>query len=689
MDHSTQVNMCLFATILFASVTSCSCNWANSSYEQCETLMEFKEGVDDPHNTLSSWINGSNCCDGWKGVGCDVTTQEVVTLNISFGQLNGTVNEVLFQLKSLVHLDLSNNTFSGGIPKTIDFTGLIPPHLANLSRLHFLDLSSLVGWDSDNALNYYYLKSEDLAWLKNLRELQYLSLSGVELNGMAGQQWGENIGHLYNLQTLDLSHCNISGTIPSLEGSISLSSFQNLTKLTEFTLSGNQLTVHIPPKWTLPFQLKFLGLSGCNIGGAIPPFISTQYTLTSLYLANNSLIGSIPAWLWDLPLLDTLDLSQNNLTGQLALPNSPSNVHTMLFNTNDLTCSIPLEIGTFFPNLTVLLFASNNFSGIIPSSIGNMKYLNALDLSYNKLHGKIPSSLGNCLDMVALRLTKNNLEGEIPMEIGNLPWLETLHLNGNQLIGTLFSHGLQNSRALKIFDAGNNRISGHIPRWLGNLSQLSILVLRANYLEGPIPHNLAKLTAMTHISQPMRFRLQNLSITDGSIPSAIQELNGLITLNLSRNHLSGDIPDVFGIDMQLESLDLSHNQLSGKVPVSLQFPGSLGVLNLSYNRLCGRIPLARHLDTFGEDSYVGNPCLCGPPLNTSCWHGVAPPTTEDDEEEDESENELWWYGGLLLSHVVGFWVMLAVLFLKRERRRKCLRVMERVAVRLLGRIGYW
>eukprot|EP01018_Ginkgo_biloba_P030062 Gb_35570 [translate_table: standard] len=613
MNRSTQASLCLFTSILFSFITSCSYRWTNSSYEQCKTLFALKAGVDDPYNTLSSWINGSNYC-GWKGVGCDVIT-EVVTLNISFAGLNGTVNEGLFELKSFVHLNLSNNEFRGGIPKTIGslqrlkylnvansgFSGVIPPHLANLSRFHFLDLSS------SGAMGYdHYLKSEDLSWLKNLRELQYLSLSGTDLNGMAGQQWGQNIGHLYNLQTLHLSYCNLFGTI--------------------------------------------------------------------------SLVGSISTWLWDLP-IHFLDLSQNNLTG------------------------------------------------------------------------KIPSSLLNSLEMVALKLTKNNLEGEIPMEIWNLPRLETLHLNDNKLTRTLSSHGLQNSSALKILDVGNNRISGHIPRWLGNLSQLSILVLRANYFEGeiplevtsiktlqildvsqnnlsgPIPHNLAKLTAMTHISQHTGFHLQNFFQSDyyyseevqitnkgetmsytygtilplatyidlsqnhltGSIPSAIQELTGLITLNLSQNHLSGDIPDVFGIDMQLNSLDLSHNQLSGKVPVSLEFPGSLGDLNLSYNRLCGRIPVVRHLDTFGEDSFVGNPCLCGPPLNTNC--PPPPPTTEDDEEdieeEDETKNELLWYGGLLLSHAVGFWVMLVVLFFKRERRRKCLRVIDRVVIFLLGRIGYW
>eukprot|EP01018_Ginkgo_biloba_P005537 Gb_17276 [translate_table: standard] len=242
-----------------------------------------------------------------------------------------------------------------------------------------------------------------------------------------------------------------------------------------------------------------------------------------------------------------------------------------------------------------------------------------------------------------------------------------------------------------------NYLEGEIPLDVTSIKSLQILDVSHNNLSGPIPHNLAMLSAMTHISQQTGFQLstgsdyyreevqitnkgQIMSYTYGtilslvicidlsqnhltwSVPSAIQELNGLITLNLSRNHLSGDISDVFGFDMQLNSLDLSHNQLSGKVPESLGFP----------------------------DSYLGNPCLCGPPLNTSCWHGAAPPTTEDDDEDkDETENELLWYGGLLLSHAVGFWVMFAVLFFKRERRRKCLRVMDRVAVPLLGRIGYW
>ncbi|MCI32403.1 receptor-like protein kinase, partial [Trifolium medium] len=38
-----------------------------------EALLEFKEGLKDPSNLLSSWTIGKDCCN-WKGVGCNTTT---------------------------------------------------------------------------------------------------------------------------------------------------------------------------------------------------------------------------------------------------------------------------------------------------------------------------------------------------------------------------------------------------------------------------------------------------------------------------------------------------------------------------------------------------------------------------------------------------------------------------------------
>eukprot|EP01018_Ginkgo_biloba_P025540 Gb_22258 [translate_table: standard] len=180
-----------------------------------------------------------------------------------------------------MHLDLSWNEFSGGIPETIGslerlkyldlsycgFSGVIPPQLANLRSLQFLDLSE----------SYYSdLKSGSLSWLKNLTGLKHLSLSGIK---MEDQQWRENIARLYNLQRLDLSFCYLSGVSP-------FDFLINLTSLSRLDLSGNPLmfvSSHIPSWVTNHTSLVSLDLSFCNLQGPFPPQVLTLPRLENLF----------------------------------------------------------------------------------------------------------------------------------------------------------------------------------------------------------------------------------------------------------------------------------------------------------------------------------------------------------------------------------------------------------------------
>jgi len=112
---------------------------------------------------------------------------------------------------------------------------------------------------------------------------------------------------------------------------------------------------------------------------------------------------------------------------------------------------------------------SNNLTGTLPSSIGNLEMLERLFLSSNQLNGAIPASIGNLETLERLYLSSNQLSGTIPASISNLDNLSELNLSSNQL-------------------------SGDIPASIGNLANLSELNLYSNQLSGAIPPSIGNQT---------------------------------------------------------------------------------------------------------------------------------------------------------------------------------------------------
>ncbi|XP_057789525.1 receptor-like protein 54 [Salvia miltiorrhiza] len=86
---------------------------------------------------------------------------------------------------------------------------------------------------------------------------------------------------------------------------------------------------------------------------------------------------------------------------------------------------------------TTIDLSSNNFSGSIPDSIGNLNSLRYLNLSHNNLMGHIPASLGNISVLESLDLSSNKLDGGIPSELTSLTFLEKLNLSMNNLVGQI------------------------------------------------------------------------------------------------------------------------------------------------------------------------------------------------------------------------------------------------------------
>ncbi|KAI4352318.1 hypothetical protein L6164_006582 [Bauhinia variegata] len=127
---------------------------------------------------------------------------------------------------------------------------------------------------------------------------------------------------------------------------------------------------------------------------------------------------------------------------------------------NMVTCSSEnLVIGLGTP--------SQNLSGTLSASIGNLTNLQIVLLQNNNITGPLPSELGKLSKLRTLDLSNNFFNGEIPPSLGHLRSLQYLRLN-------------------------NNTISGQFPESLANMTQLAFLDLSFNNLSGPVPRILAK-----------------------------------------------------------------------------------------------------------------------------------------------------------------------------------------------------
>mgnify|MGYP003490308748 FL=1 len=144
--------------------------------------------------------------------------------------------------------------------------------------------------------------------------------------------------------------------------------------------------------------------------------------------------------------------------------------------TNQLSGPIPTSIGNL-TNLTQLNLHTNQLSGPIPTSIGNFTNLKTLDLSYNQLSGPIPTSIGNLTNLQWLYLLKNQLSGPIPKSIGNLTNLKSLELRFNQLCGKIpewiMNLSIWGSSGSNTIITNNNLIkewySSEFITWINNL----------------------------------------------------------------------------------------------------------------------------------------------------------------------------------------------------------------------------
>ncbi|AES64030.1 LRR receptor-like kinase family protein [Medicago truncatula] len=407
---------------------------------------------------------------------------EIILKNVG---IFGEIPHWLYNMSSQIqNLDLSHNKLSGYLPKEMNFTSSKYPTV-DFSYNRFM--GSVQIWPGVSAL---YLRNN--------------SLSGTLPTNI-----GKEISHF---KDLDLSNNYLNGSIP-----LSLNKIQNLSYL---DLSNNYLTGEIPEFWMGIQSLNIIDLSNNRLVGGIPTSICSLPYLSILELSNNNLSQDLSFSFHNCFWLKTLSLKNNKFFGTIPKEMSKNNpfLSELLLRGNTLTGSIPKELC----NLTLYLLdlAENNFSGLIPTCLGDtygfklpQTYLtDSFEtgdyVSYTKhtelvLNGRIVKYLKKMPVHPTIDLSKNDLSGEIPVKITQLIHLGALNLSWNQLTGNIPSDiGLL--KDLENLDFSHNNLSGPIPPTMASMTFLSHLNLSYNNLSGRIPlaNQFATYDASTYIGNP-------------------------------------------------------------------------------------------------------------------------------------------------------------------------------------------
>ncbi|XP_057500656.1 cuscuta receptor 1-like [Actinidia eriantha] len=524
----------------------------------------------------------------------------------------------------------------------------------------------------------------------------------------------------------------------SLTGHFMTPSHPNL-HTAEIDISYNRFDGQVPTNIGLIFpNLKMLDLSSNLFWGQIPPALGDLHSLQILDLSNNSFSGHVPEHLAiGCSSLWSLALSNNNLSRQIS-PSLSNLTHLqyLYLDNNQFEGKLPNSLSTL--RLNILDVSNNHLSGKLPSWMGNMSLLDAIIMFSNHFEGPIPIEFCKLDYLVLLDLSDNNLSGFLP-SCFNSSTLEHVHLNQNNLRGP-WTHVFDNCSSLVTIDLGENKFTGTIPSWIGNLYGLSILILKFNHFEGEIPIQICQLKELSILDlsknnfsglippcfndipfkpsdrkfleqgvgfhpysfvdqmywrEEFHFDVEEarpyLTVTNqvdfatkhgyyayrglilvymsgidlscnhltGDIPPGMGNLSELHSLNLSHNNLIGSIPATFSQLKQIESLDLSYNYLNGRIPPQLIELHSLAVFSVAYNNLSGTTPEQKaQFSTFGESSYEGNRFLYGPPLNNSFTETRPTSTMQKDKDEEGDDGSFMDMESFYVSFVVSYIIVL-------------------------------
>ena len=539
----------------------------------------------EPEN-WPEFINSSDF-GSWGGLGID--NGDIVSISLEYTGLEGTIPGSLRKLSKLYYLHMGSNDLSGEIPEEL-FT--------QYSEFTYL------GFDGN-----YQLTGDLPLSLGLLQDLEVLLLDNNRFTSFAAL---ENLPAILNLSVFE-NHLTFADLEKGYTPSNTSRFDQFLHQPQTSPVDRIQLKVNEQENILLPNNMKGgvdskyeweirENSSWVSLGISFEPELSLVATLDmsgNVYrckITNYKVPGTIYSSEVELAVetglvsdsleilalrdlyFETVGASWYDNTGWPHTQAAWDNI-TSIDQVSEWT-GISISDG----DVTEVILDSLNLNGSIPSSIGNMKALNILDLSKNSLSGSIPDEMNSLSNLITLDLSNNDLQSGIPSSIGNLINLKNLDLSDNTTLSGSIPEGIFDLNQLEVIDLSNAGLTGPLSDNWSDLVNLKEIKLGGNSLSDELPATIGTLSLLQILD------VQNNDFT-GTIPETYNALRELKQLHLDSNiNLSGQLPSFIGSLSNLEILAVGNTDLEGEIPESWSSLTRLQVLELNDLHITGIVP---------------------------------------------------------------------------------------------------
>ena len=414
--------------------------------------------------------------------------------------------------------------------------------------------------------------------ISHAKEIQTIFLFENSLQGTIPIQY---FTEMTNLGNVDLSKNALSGSIPTEIGLLS--------DLFYLDVHNNLFTGSIPTELGKLKLLNTVWLKNNNFKGTVPTELAQIKNLQNLYLTGNDLLsGSIPEELCSLASLTTIEISCGfpcNCCVDDCVTESPSRSPVILGPEKEtlrtLLMSVAFDGGSALDteatpqNQAFQWLGSSNSTAAFSDqelieryALATFYFATSGDkwiakgdwLSTSSVCAWFGTDGSGCIEGVfrSLILRENALVGSFPVELAHISTLRTIDLTRNALVSTIPLEYFENLE-LGLLDLFSNDITGTLPTELGLQTSLRVLDLFGNGITGTLPTELGLQTSLIYID------IDSNSF-DGSIPSQIGQLVVMQTMWLNSNLFTGSIPTEMAQLPNLMNVYLLGNLLTGVVP---------------------------------------------------------------------------------------------------------------------------